>query len=206
MDFKAGKCVVQFFLICVSIQACAAKASLNDVTSDKKKTTKVFSPGHNIVNSDPSKAVLTHDPIGSLPNSFTICSTVMAPFIFQNDLIMFLTMLDKNGNDLFWPVINILMTNEEINTAFNWERNWKELEKDGKELHAFSNQWIKGCFAVNRSSGLYQAVVDGVFVANGTMSESFLIIQASIFASNITAETKILYCKTKGRKVINKRE
>merc|ERR1712218_770130 len=100
-----------------------------------KKATKVFNPCHNIHDSDPSKAILSHDPIGSLPFSFTICSTVMAPSMFQNDEIMFLWMLDKNGNDpYFYVVINIFMTNEEIDTTFNWERNWQELENNGKEL------------------------------------------------------------------------
>ena len=121
MDVKARNFFVQFFLICVSIQACAVKASTIDGTTDKKKTTKVFSPGHSIVKSVPSKAVLSHDPIGSLPNSFTICSTVKTPFIFQDDDIVFLWMLDKDGNDLLFPVvITVLMTNEGIDTMINW--------------------------------------------------------------------------------------
>ena len=65
---------------------------------DMKKTTKVLIPG--ILDSEQSKAVLSHDPIGNLPNSFTICSTVMAPSMFQGDEIVFLYLLDKDGN--YW--------------------------------------------------------------------------------------------------------
>ena len=167
MGFNLTKCLLQLFVACAIFDECAFQAS----SKDMKKTTRVFSPGHNSQDSDPSKAVLSHDPIGSLPNSFTICSTVMAPFVFTNDQILFLAMLDKNGNgdDLLRAVINIyMMTNEGIDTKFNWKRNWKELEKDGKELKAFPQQWIKGCVAFNLTSGLHQVVVDGVFVRNET--------------------------------------
>ena len=44
------------------------------------------------------------------------------------------------------------------------------MEKDGKELRAFPHQWIKYCGALNLSSGLYQAVVDGIFVENKTFT------------------------------------
>ena len=118
---------------------------------DMKKTTKVLIPG--ILDSEQSKAVLSHDPIGNLPNSFTICSTVMAPSMFQDNEIVFLYLLDKDGNYLFATVINIYMTNEGIDTTFNWVHDWKELEKDGKELRAFSKQWMKGCAAFNLTSG-----------------------------------------------------
>ena len=42
------------------------------------------------------------------------------------------------------------------------------LENNGKEFHAFTNQWTRGCVAYNSTSTLYQVVVDGIFVQNYT--------------------------------------
>ena len=42
------------------------------------------------------------------------------------------------------------------------------LENNGKEFHALTNQWTRGCVAYNSTSGLYQMVVDGIFVSNQT--------------------------------------
>ena len=68
----------------------------------------------------------------------------------------------------------MLKTSDGIKTSFNWAQQWEELEEDGKELHAFPHQWIKYCGAFNLSSGLYQAVVDGIFVENRTLPETGL--------------------------------
>ena len=58
-------------LLWISSQSLADKVSPADENVDPKNTTKVFSQGQNIS----YKAVLTHDPIGNLPKSFTICAT-----------------------------------------------------------------------------------------------------------------------------------
>ena len=181
MGLKLTKCLLQFFLVWATFHESASKASSDDGTT----ATRVFSPkslgslrtAQDIfifLHSKQSRAILSHDPVGNLPTAFTICSTVMVPFMFQDDEILFLTMLDKNGNGLFDVFMRVFMTNEGIDTMFNSAQHWKELEKDGKELKAFSQRWIKWCAALNRSSGLGQHVVDGVFVWNGTVPESFL--------------------------------
>merc|ERR1712240_383395 len=66
-----------------------------------------------------------------------------------------------------------MKTSEGVETRYNYNRRWKELEGDGKELHTFSHQWIKRCGSYNLVSGLYQIVIDGVLVENVTVpSES----------------------------------
>ena len=85
MGCSARKFFLQFFLICATVQA--VKASQIDGAGGMKKTTRVFSIGNNdqsILDPEPSKAILSHDPIESLPTSFTICSTIMAPFMSQD--------------------------------------------------------------------------------------------------------------------------
>ena len=161
---------MQFLLICVTVQAVKASAGM------MKKTTRVFSNNdQSILDSEESKAILSHDPIGSLPTSFTICSTVMATFMSQDYDAVFYSMWDDE-NKPFFATIQVLMTSDGINTSFNWGRQWEELEKDGKELRAFPHQWIKYCGAVDLTSGLYQAVVDGIFVENLTLSVEDLSI------------------------------
>ena len=128
-----------------------------------KKTTRVFSTCNNdqsIQESEPSKAVLSHDPIASLPTSFTICSTIIAPFMSQDYANLFFLF---DTADPFLASIHVDGTSYGIRTTFDWAQQWVELEKDGKELRAFPQQWIKYCGALNLSSGLYQAVVDGIF-------------------------------------------
>ena len=99
MGFKLTKCLLLFVLVCGTFYECAFQASSEDGTTDMKKTTRVFSPGPFIADSEQSKAVLSHDPIGSLPNSFTICSTIMAPLMAQEHIYVFFSMLDEDENE-----------------------------------------------------------------------------------------------------------
>ena len=158
------------FLFCIISSDSAVKASsvVNESTG-LKKTTKVLGHDQNLLNSESTKAVLSHDPLASLPTSFTICSTIMAPSIFQNDVFEFFSLLGKDGNILDGNILmQVIMTKEGIYTTYAYKRRWKELESDGKEFNAFSNRWIKRCGTYNRNTGLYQVVADGVFVENGT--------------------------------------
>ena len=132
---------------------------------------RFFSQGQNIS----YKAVLTHDPIGNLPKSFTICATMMITSIFQNDQFSFFSVLAADSDHTLIPTrLEIIKTSEGIETRYNSYRHWKELEGDGKELHAFSHQWIKRCGSYNLVSGLYQVVIDGVLVVNVTVPSKSL--------------------------------
>ena len=158
-----------FFLCMISSDSAVKASSVVDESTGLKKTTKVLGRDQSILNSEPTKAVLSHDPVASLSTSFTICSTIMAPAIFQNDIFEFFSLLGRDGNLLISSVMTVMTTSGGIDTTYAYKCRWKELESDGKEFHGFSNRWIKRCGTYNRNSGLYQVVADGVFVANGTL-------------------------------------
>ena len=158
-------------LLCIFASKPAVDASTVEGSSSQKRTTRVLGHNLNLPGSEPSKAVLSHDPLASLPSSFTICSTIMAPFIFQNDQLPFVYILGKDGNYVLRLSIKVSTTDNGIVTTYLWEQQWKELEVGGKEFHAFSHQWIKSCaaFKFKGTSGVYRVVADGVFVRNGTI-------------------------------------
>ena len=170
MSHNSNACFMLVFLFCVPV----ITASSEDGT---RKITTVLSHDQNIFDSEPPKAILSHGTLASLPPAFTICSTIMAPFIHDlNDVLEFFCMLGENGICL-WGIatrVQFFVTNKGIETTYNYGKGWRDLENHGKDFHAFSHQWIKHCGALNRSTGLYQAVVDGILVANQTLSERFL--------------------------------
>ena len=150
------------------IQNFAVKAaSLENENTDLRKTTNVVSHMTDI-----SFAVLSHDPQANLPSSFTICSTIMAPNI-RTRVLVFFNILDEVANlsskSALSALIRITDTMEGPALTFNWEQQWKKLENNGEEFHAFSHQWIKSCAAYNLVSGLYQVVADGILVVNSTI-------------------------------------
>ena len=129
-------------------------------------------------------AILSKDPVASLPPSFTICSTVMAPKL-ENGLLVFFNILGRayqangphNGMNLHVALNSIMgigSSSDGVGLSVNWKQQWKELEENGTEFYALNNQWIKGCVAYNGTSGLYQMVVDGVFVVNRTRPDRTL--------------------------------
>ena len=118
----------------------------------------------NHISADGSYASLTLDPKASLPPSFTICSTIMAPtLIFLNGLLFFYLV-----GAAFRPSVEVRKIGEGITTTFFYS---KALETDGKEAHVFSHKWIRGCVAFNRKISQIQWVVEGVLVQNKNFSK-----------------------------------
>ena len=147
-----------FLLLCIFC--------LVEGNSDLKQTSQVFGFG----DLKESYAELSHDPRANLPEGFTICSTIRPGFTFPNDMHVFFYLFDINGSALLNSVIQIIMTKGDVDTIHNWG-NRKDLENGKRSLRAFPNRWIKQCASFNRTSGLYQVVVDGVFVTNQTLPE-----------------------------------
>ena len=83
---------------------------------------------------------------------------------------VFFYLFGNNVGVLLNSVIQIIMTKGDVDTIHNW-RNRKDLENSERSLHAFPNRWIKQCASFNRTSGVYQVVVDGVFITKETLSE-----------------------------------
>ena len=119
-------------------------------------------------------AVLGKDTLANFPSSFTICSTVMTPSISSYEVLVFFNLWETeyvasnhstvNAMAVMAALMSVDSTSEGPFILANWKQQWKDLEKDGTELYALHNQWIKGCVAYNLTSGVYQMVVDGIFV------------------------------------------
>ena len=163
-----------FLFLIISWQSLEADTMSVEVNDGLKVL--ILAPDKSIKSSELSKAVLKRDPKASLPISFTICSTIMAPHVFPKHDLVFARVIRKDGNTL----INIAMQIQStagggIVTKYDYRKQWKDSEKnDTKEFHAFSQQWIKLCAAVNRTSGLYQVVANGVIVENRILPQDIL--------------------------------
>ena len=174
MENKVQRTLILLHLLCATKQVGADNASSEHNAMRNK--TEVVSHVQNLVEVEgASYAILRNDPNASLPASFTICSTIMAPVIFPRRMnLLFFNLLGTDGMPVFsWPM-DVVMTSEGIVTRHNFLQQWKTLENDGQESYAFSHQWIKGCIAFDNESGLYHGVVDGIFVLNNKLSDHFL--------------------------------
>ena len=165
MDHGARVLHALVLFLSLTGQVSVAKASSStEQNSDLRKTTKVISK---------CCAILRKDPHANFPSSFTICSTVMTPSISYEVLVFFnlweaAYVAGNHGELAMNALMTVESTSEGLVISANWKQQWKNLEKNGTELYALPNQWIKGCVAYNFTSGLYQMVVDGIFVRNYT--------------------------------------
>ena len=104
----------------------------------------------------PSLAVLGNDPRAALPQSFTICSTILSGFkTTPHNVLMFFNLF---GND-----------REQILPAVMFGENFYTTKvASGQIPTVFPNQWLRSCMAVDSTSGMVQWVVDGILVENRT--------------------------------------
>ena len=128
MDDGARKPHILVLLLCVTGQHYVAKASYSvEENSDLRKTTKVISN---------CCAVLVKDPRANFPSSFTICSTIMAPYISDTGVLPFFSISERayvssissNYELAFDAHMRIESTNEGPAITVNWEQQWKDLE------------------------------------------------------------------------------
>ena len=190
MENKVQILLILAYLLCDTKLVCAENATSEHENDAMRNKTVVVSHVQNLLNIEEegvSYAILSHDPHASLPDSFTICSTIMAPVIFPRRLnLLFFNLLGTDGTPLFsWPM-DVVMTSKGIVTTHNFLQQWKTLENDGQESYAFSHQWIKGCVAFDHESGLYHGVVDGIFVLNNTLSDHFFAKVPTDLSGKIT--------------------
>ena len=113
-------------------------------------------------------AELKHDPRASLPDSFTICSTIMTTGCPNLPWPAFFTMLDNNRAQFLAP-ISIQDTVDGSLKIFYL--NGASAEVAGKIPPLFPNQWTRSCMAINATSGLIHWVVEGTLVMNTTSEE-----------------------------------
>ena len=114
-------------------------------------------------------AELKHDPRALLPDSFTICSTIMTTSNCPSSwYTSFFTLLDNNKTQLLAPafkpgssvsILKIYFLKGSSDSAVN------------KIPPLFPNQWTRSCVAINTTSGSIQWVVEGTLLMNTTSEE-----------------------------------
>ena len=97
----------------------------------------------------PTFAELKHDPRSSLPESFTVCSTIMATDC-QYHSPPFFAILDDNRNQILSPFLSVAKVST-LRIYFFQEPTPFII---GKTPPLFPNQWVKSCLAINTTSGL----------------------------------------------------
>ena len=108
-------------------------------------------------------AELKFDPRASLPDSFTICSTIMtlsSPNIIWPN---FFTLLDNNMSQLLAPIFHGRSIHT-LTKIYYLQKASKPVM--GKVPLRFPNEWTKSCIAIDTTIGLVRWVVDGTIVMN----------------------------------------
>ena len=112
------------------------------------------------------------NPRASLPQSFTVCSTIMVTGCQSQNPPRFFNMLDSNNDQFIAPIQNHKNSESRLMIGFH-ERNSPLLT--GKVPPLFPNVWTKSCMAVNTTSGLIHWVVEGSLV----LAEEFVEVKNS---------------------------
>ena len=120
-------------------------------------------------------AELKHDPRASLPPVFTICSSIMTPYVERwIPYQLFFTLAGKDGAPWFSAKI------KHPNTL---KYNLKYLDVETPLV--FPYHWVRSCISLDSLSGLVQWVVDGILVNNSTLAE---IQDDRNFPTNLTGK------------------
>ena len=106
-------------------------------------------------------AELKHDPRASLPGAFTVCSTIMIAGYQSEKYMTFFNILDKNGSQILFPFQTHGVIKNELGLRI--DQSYTQLVT-GQNPPLFPNQWVRGCMAVNTTSGLIHWVVAGTLV------------------------------------------
>ena len=112
-------------------------------------------------------AELKNDPRASLPESFTVCSSMMTTSCKNYVWPAFFTILDENRTQFLAPIISRWTIESALQILY---LQGSSEQVDGKIPPLFPNQWTRTCLAINVTSGLIQYVVQGTLVLT-TISE-----------------------------------
>ena len=114
-------------------------------------------------------AELKNDPRASLPESFTVCSTIMVAGCPSYGNFAFFNILDNNNDQFLVPVLSHGSIESKAVVYFSDEHVSPFLI--GKVPPLFPNQWTKSCIAVNITSGLVHWVVEGTLLLDKEFEE-----------------------------------
>ena len=144
-------------------------------------------------------AELKHDPRASLPDSFTVCSTIRTTGCQSDSWPMFFNILDNNRGQFLVPQLSHGSIESRLGIYFH--ENVLPL-LFGKVPPLFPNQWTRSCMAVNTTSGLIHWVLEGTLVLADKFAEvkqsknrpkdlsRKLVLGASLYGGSWTASTE----------------
>ena len=113
-------------------------------------------------------AELKQDPRASLPDTFTICSTMMTTNCPNYVWPVFFTILDNNRAQFFAPISS---HSSVVSLVKIYYLQGASEGVNGKIPPLFPSQWIRSCLAINTTSGLINWVVEGTHVLTTTSEE-----------------------------------
>ena len=118
-------------------------------------------------------AELKLDPISPLPDSFTICSSIMATDCQSPAAPIFFNLLDNNRQQWLAPWLTKPTARDasiDGRPGIDFS-TWSKKGRYDKLPPMFPNQWVKSCLAVNTSSGSIDWVVEGAAVLSMTTED-----------------------------------
>ena len=92
-------------------------------------------------------AELKHDPRASLPDSFTVCSTIMTTGCERRQWATFFSILNNDSDQYLSPYLGQGFNTSKFTIAFREGSTSQMLT--GKTPPLFPNQWTRSCIAVN---------------------------------------------------------
>ena len=159
-------------MILVSAEA-SSNETLNDVVSlafCESKLSPEDNMGKETLEDLHTFAELKHDPTASLPDSFTICSTIMITSCQSSEWPSFFNIFDMNGDQFLVP----LLGHGSIESRLGMDLPVGHVPKSiltGKLPPLFPDQWTRSCVAVNSTSGVIHWVVEGTLVLANEFQE-----------------------------------
>ena len=153
----------------------SAEASLNEISTLQSTETNVISlafcesslpaednMGKKTLEEVHTYAELKHDPRASLPESFTVCSTIMTTGCQSYGNLAFFNIMDSNDGQFLVPLLS--HGSIESRAVIYFPGNDVSPFVTGKLPPLFPNEWTRSCMAANNTSGLIQWVVEGTLV------------------------------------------
>ena len=113
-------------------------------------------------------AELKNDPRASLPDLFTVCSTILITGYQSYEWPLFFNILDNNRGQFLALYHNRGVIKSNLIIGFHDDISPMV---NGKILPLFPNQWTRSCMAVNTTSGLIHWVIEGTLVVAREFSE-----------------------------------
>ena len=133
----------------------------SSLTADDKMVKKSLEEIH-------TYAELKHDPRASLPDSFSVCSTIMTTNCLSHFWPAFFTILDNDRAEFLAPIIKHASVVSGLQIFYLQGSSEPANEKIPP---LFPNKWTKSCMAVNTTSGLIHWVVEGALIMTTTSEE-----------------------------------